>query len=154
MSDTIWWTWVSSVCTGNNVSRNEFQNKLLLCNDQRSDMYVFIGEPKSCSHFITNGAKLRLSYKYIHIPSLVMVLGNVPSQISQRVHILQKKFVIQLYLLSFLVACTSIVPNMYILYLCIGNDSTVLIHYFLVKPTIIRRIHKLYSIGYRNGNIL
>ncbi len=39
---------------------------------QRSDIYVFIGEPKSCSHFITNGAKLRLSYKYIHIPSLLI----------------------------------------------------------------------------------
>ncbi len=43
-------------------------------NKLRWDMYVWIGEPKSCSHFITNGAKLRLSYKYIHIPSLIMIL--------------------------------------------------------------------------------
>jgi hypothetical protein len=47
-------------------------DKDLSCNDQTWDIYVFIGEPKSCSHFITNGAKLRLSYKYIHIPSLDM----------------------------------------------------------------------------------
>jgi hypothetical protein len=39
---------------------------------QTWDIYIFIGEPKSCSHFITNGAKLRLSYKYIHIPSLII----------------------------------------------------------------------------------
>jgi hypothetical protein len=40
---------------------------------QTWDIYVLIGEPKSCSHFITNGAKLRLSYKYIHIPSLPII---------------------------------------------------------------------------------
>jgi hypothetical protein len=40
--------------------------------NQTSDIYVFIREPKSCSHFITNGAKLRLSYKYIDIRSLVI----------------------------------------------------------------------------------
>jgi hypothetical protein len=57
---------------------NAIHNRLLSSLDsytgimtQTSDIYVFIREPKSCTHFITNGAKIRLSYKYIHIRSLI-----------------------------------------------------------------------------------
>jgi DNA topoisomerase VI subunit B len=48
------------------LGKNKIMTSLLYI--QTWDIYVFIGEPKSCSHLITNGAKLRLSYKYIHIP--------------------------------------------------------------------------------------
>ncbi len=53
---------------GVNLLRKDLKRKSLsIFYVQTSDIYVFIGEPKSCSYFITNGAKLRLSYKYIHI---------------------------------------------------------------------------------------
>ena len=59
----------------NNQSSRYFKY-LLRLDEQTSDIYEFIGEPKSCSHFITNGAKLRLSYKYIHIRSLIITIEN------------------------------------------------------------------------------
>ncbi len=40
--------------------------------DQRSDMYVFIGEPKFSSIGYKVGPRFRLSYKYLHIRSLMM----------------------------------------------------------------------------------
>ncbi len=40
--------------------------------DQRWDMYVFIREHKFSSIGYKVGARFRLSYKYIHIPCLIM----------------------------------------------------------------------------------
>ncbi len=50
-------------------------------------MYVFIGEPKSCSNFITNGAKLRLSDKYIHIRSLIMINTVIARNVNGRTYL-------------------------------------------------------------------
>ncbi len=45
--------------------------------DQRWDMYVFIREPKFSSIGYKVGARFRLSYKYINVPCLFIILSFI-----------------------------------------------------------------------------
>jgi uncharacterized Zn-finger protein len=53
-----------------------------ICINQRWDMYVFIGEPKFSSIGYKVGARFRLSYKYINVRSLVLMVYS--SHIKQK----------------------------------------------------------------------